>query len=105
MNAVPGLIAKGGAEGIHVAAHPDGRAVAVKVADGSERARMPVMLAALRSLGFDVDDVPVPAILGHGRPVGEVRALVGDPVAPPRPNWAASDSLVDFRTPTSSQRP
>ena len=77
MNAVPGLIAKGGAEGIHVAAHPDGRAVAVKVADGSERARMPVMLAALRSLGFDVDDVPAPAILGHGRPVGEVRALVG----------------------------
>jgi L-asparaginase II len=77
MGAVPGLIAKGGAEGIHVAAHPDGRAVAVKVADGSERARMPVMLAALRSLGFDVDDVPSPPILGHGNPVGEVRSLVG----------------------------
>ena len=77
MRAVPGLIAKGGAEGVHVAAHRDGRAVAVKVADGSERARVPVMLAALRSLGFDVDDVPVPPILGHGRPVGEVRALVG----------------------------
>jgi L-asparaginase II len=79
MRAVPGLIAKGGAEGIHVAAHPDGRAVAVKVADGSERARVPVMVAALRSLGFDVDDVPVPLILGHGRPVGEVRSLVGRP--------------------------
>ena len=78
MRAVPGLVAKGGAEGVHVAAHPDGRAVAVKVADGSERARVPVMLAALRSLGFDVDDVPVPRILGHGRPVGEVRALVGE---------------------------
>ncbi len=77
MDSVPGLIAKGGAEGVHVAAHPDGRAVAVKVADGSERARMPVMLAALRSIGFDVDEVPVPSILGHGRPVGEVRALVG----------------------------
>ncbi len=75
IGAVPGLIAKGGAEGIHVAAHPDGRAVAVKVADGSERARLPVLLAALRSLGFDVDDVPVPPILGHGHPVGEVRAL------------------------------
>ena len=79
MRAVPGLVAKGGAEGVHVAAHPDGRAVAVKIADGSERARVPVMLAAMRSLGFDVDDVPVPPILGHGRPVGEVRSLVGDP--------------------------
>ena len=78
IGAVPGLVAKGGAEGVHVAAHPDGRAVAVKVADGSERARLPVLLAALRSLGFDVDDVPVQPILGHGRPVGEVRALVGD---------------------------
>jgi L-asparaginase II len=78
MRAVPGLIAKGGAEGVHVAAHPDGRAVAVKVADGAERARVPVTLAALRSLGFDVDAVAVPRILGHGRPVGEVRALVGD---------------------------
>jgi L-asparaginase II len=76
MRAVPGLVAKGGAEGVHVAAHPDGRAVAVKVGDGSERARVPVMLAALRSLGFDVDGVPVPPILGHGRPVGDVRALI-----------------------------
>ena len=33
---------------------PDGRAVALKIADGGERARLPVMLAALRSLGFDV---------------------------------------------------
>jgi L-asparaginase II len=77
MRAVAGLVAKGGAEGVHVAAHEDGRAVAVKVGDGSERARVPVMLAALRSLGFDVDDVPVPRILGHGHPVGEVTALVG----------------------------
>lgn len=79
MRVVTGVIVKGGAEGVHVVAHPDGRAVAVKIADGSERARMPVMLAAMRSLGFDVDDVPVPPILGHGRPVGEVRSLVGDP--------------------------
>jgi L-asparaginase II len=79
MRAVPGLLAKGGADGVHVAAHPDGRAVAVKIADGSERARLPVMVAALRSLGFDVDDVPLPRILGHGRPVGELRSLVGEP--------------------------
>jgi L-asparaginase II len=77
MRRVPGLVAKGGAEAIYVAAHPDGRAVALKVADGGERARLPVMLAALRSLGFDVDAVPVPPVLGHGRPVGHVRSLVG----------------------------
>ena len=70
---MPGLVAKGGAEGVYVAAHADGRAAALKIADGAERARLPVMLAALRSLGFDVDAVRVPPVLGHDRPVGEVR--------------------------------
>jgi L-asparaginase II len=79
MLAVPGLITKGGAEGVHVAAHADGRTVALKIADGSERARLPVMLAALRTLGFDVSAVPVPPILGHGHPVGEVTARLGGP--------------------------
>jgi L-asparaginase II len=79
MRAVPGLVAKGGADGVYVVAHADGRAVAVKIADGSERARLPVMLAALRLLGFDVDAVGATPVLGHGRPVGEVRALVGEP--------------------------
>lgn len=78
MRAVPGLVAKGGAEAVYVAAHADGRAVALKVADGSDRAKLSVMVAALRSLGFDVDGVTLPPILGHARPVGEVRALVGD---------------------------
>jgi L-asparaginase II len=78
MRLVPGLVAKGGAEAVYVVAHRDGPAVAIKVADGGERARLPVMLAALRSLGFDVDAVPVPPVLGHGRPVGEVRALIGE---------------------------
>lgn len=79
MRAVPGLIAKGGAEAVYVAAHVDGRAVALKIADGSDRARLPVMLAALRRLGLPVDDVAVPPILGADRPVGVVRSLVGDP--------------------------
>ena len=48
MRLVPGLIAKDGAEGVYVAALPDGRAVALKVADGAGRARAPVMVAALR---------------------------------------------------------
>lgn len=75
MRQVPGLLAKDGADGVYVAAMPDGRAVAVKVADGGERARRPVMVAALASLGVDVGPAEVP-VLGHGRPVGEVRAVV-----------------------------
>jgi len=61
-----------------VAALPDGRAVALKIADGASRARLPVMVAALRSLGvaIDADDLAEP-VLGHGRPVGHVRSLVG----------------------------
>ena len=79
MRSVPGLVAKGGADGVYVAAHADGRAVALKIADGSERARLPVMLAAMQTLGFDVAAVAATPVLGHGRPVGEVRALVGAP--------------------------
>jgi L-asparaginase II len=78
MRAVPGLVSKGGAEAIGVVALADGRAVALKVADGGERARLPVMLAMLHRLGVELpaDAVPVPAILGHGRPVGATVALV-----------------------------
>ncbi|HEV2640834.1 MAG TPA: asparaginase [Actinocrinis sp.] len=51
MRAVPGLIAKTGVEAVHVAALPDGRALAFKISDGSPRA-VPVVLAeALRRLG------------------------------------------------------
>ena len=53
MQLVPGLLVKDGAEGVQVAALPDGRAVAVKIADGGGRARTPVTIAALRSLGVD----------------------------------------------------
>ena len=35
MRAVPGLMAKDGAEGVMAMALPDGRAVALKIADGS----------------------------------------------------------------------
>jgi len=34
MRAFPGLLVKGGAEGVHCAALPDGHCVAVKIADG-----------------------------------------------------------------------
>ncbi len=77
MRHVPGLVAKDGAEGVYAAALPDGRAVALKIADGASRARPAVMLAALVRLGVDVSEAApllVERVLGHGSPVGDVRA-------------------------------
>ena len=78
MQQVPGLMAKDGADGVFAAAMPDGRTVALKIADGANRARPPVMVAALRALGIDVTAVEplvMQWVLGHGRHVGEVRAI------------------------------
>src|SRR3954447_1064290 len=79
MSAVGGLIAKDGAEGVYAAATADGRAVALKVADGAGRPRAPVMVAALRRLGIDADGLEPLAtmpVLGHGDRVGDVRAVI-----------------------------
>ncbi len=79
MAALPGAIAKDGAEGVHAFALPDGRAGALKVADGSERARGAVAVALLRHLGVDeaVLDTTRPApVLGGGRPVGTVVSVI-----------------------------
>lgn len=78
MRDVVGLLAKDGAEGVCAAATGDGVGVVVKVDDGSGRARTPVLVAVLRQLGIDVDasTLTSPAVLGHGRPVGEVRATL-----------------------------
>ena len=76
MGGLPGTVAKDGAEGVYAIGLPDGSAVAIKIADGSSRARPVVLVAALRRLGVDVSaveeiaDVPV---LGHGVRVGELR--------------------------------
>ncbi|MER7015435.1 asparaginase [Saccharopolyspora sp. NPDC000359] len=51
MRAVPGLIAKDGFEAVQIAALPDGTAIAAKIADGTDRARLPVTLAALARAG------------------------------------------------------
>jgi L-asparaginase II len=81
MRGIPGLMAKDGAEGVFVAALPDGRAIALKVADGANRPRPPLMRAALQALGVDISQVRPDAfestILGHGSRVGEVR-IVGE---------------------------
>lgn len=78
MRAVPGLLAKDGFEGVQVAALPDGRAIAVKIADGANRARVPVAAAALARAGVDpaaLAEFAGEALLGGGRPVGGVRPV------------------------------
>jgi L-asparaginase II len=75
---VPGLVAKDGAEGVYAAALPDGRAVALKIDDGNQRARPPVMVAALRALGVEapvLDELAETPLMGGGRQVGSVRAV------------------------------
>ncbi|MEU3845324.1 asparaginase [Streptomyces sp. NPDC028635] len=84
MRAVPGLLAKDGFEGVQVAALPDGRAIAVKIADGANRARIPVAAAALARARVDPSLLTAFAgepLLGGGAPVGEVRPVRAlDPV-------------------------
>ena len=76
MRGVPGLLAKGGAEGVFAVAVPGVGAVALKIDDGAMRARMPVL--ARRCAGSGVD-APVLAelgrvpLLGGGVPVGALR--------------------------------
>jgi L-asparaginase II len=78
MRGVDGLLVKDGAEGVVAAATGDGVGIAVKIDDGAGRARSPVLVAALRRLGVTVDvSALTPAdVLGHGRPVGAVRATL-----------------------------
>lgn len=73
----PDFLAKEGAEGTFVAARPGGPAVAVKIADGAGRAAGVVAAAALNAVGVPVDPDRVGRpILGHGRPVGSIRAVL-----------------------------
>lgn len=78
MRAVPGLLAKDGFEGVEVASLPDGRAVAVKISDGANRARVPVTAAALARAGVDPALLTAfvgEPLLGGGEPVGSVRPV------------------------------
>ena len=74
-----GLIAKDGAESVYAVGLPDGRGVAVKIADGYPRAKAVVLAAVLRRLGVDapgaIDDLATAPVLGHGDPVGGIVAV------------------------------
>ncbi|MFG3556354.1 asparaginase [Micromonospora sp. NPDC047557] len=78
MRGVPGLLAKVGAEGVFAVGLPGVGAVALKIDDGADRARMPVLVSALRRLGVDApvlaEYAEIP-LFGGGVPVGAVRPL------------------------------
>ena len=69
MRAVPGLIAKDGAEGVQVAVLPDGTAIALKIGDGADRARRAALVGALRRCGLELPDA-----LADLRPTGVLAA-------------------------------
>lgn len=82
MEAIPGLVAKEGAAGVMVVGLPDGRAAALKIADGSDDARRAVTPELLRRLGVDVDVLHGDVLervevstFGHGVPVGSILPL------------------------------
>ena len=82
MRLLPGAVAKDGFEGVQLVGLPDGRGLALKVADGGDRARMPITVRALAALGVPealdggpLDPLARPDVLGGGRPMGSLVAL------------------------------
>lgn len=64
MRTLPGFLFKDGAAGVQLVGLPDGRGIAVKVADGTDAVRMPVTASVLRRLG-----VPRAALLNVSQAV------------------------------------
>ena len=78
--AVPGLMAKLGAEAVYAVGLPDGRGVALKISDGGSRARTVLMAGVLQRLGFDhptLDEQVSGPVLGNDERVGEIRPAPG----------------------------
>ncbi len=78
--AIPGLLTKAGAEAVQAVGLPDGRGVAIKISDGTPRARAVVTAAVLLQLGFEhptLDAQSSVPVLGHGEPVGAISVRPG----------------------------
>jgi len=74
MASIPGLLLKAGAEGVDAFALPDGTAAAVKIDDGTQRARTPVTTAVLALLGAQPPaELATTTVTGGGRAVGVIR--------------------------------
>lgn len=81
MQGVPGLLAKDGAEGVYAIGLGDGRALALKIDDGADRARIVVANTILKNVlgvvASEVDrQISSQVLLGAGKPVGQVEALI-----------------------------
>ncbi|MEU8999708.1 asparaginase [Streptomyces caniferus] len=77
MRALPGTLAKMGAEAVQALALPDGRALAFKIDDGATRTLGPVLARTLRHMDIDapvLDRLADAPLLGGGARVGEIRA-------------------------------
>ena len=77
MRLLPGAVAKDGFEGIQLVGLADGRAVAVKISDGGDRARMPATVRMLAALGVDTEPlagIGTAPVLGGGHQVGLLQA-------------------------------
>ena len=75
MTRVPGVLAKGGAEGVIGMAAATGQAVAMKIVDGNPRATTLLALRVLGALGVDISSAGSLTdirILGGGVPVGAI---------------------------------
>lgn len=82
MQSVPGLVVKGGAEGLLCAVSRDrGLGVAVRIRDGGHRAAGPALVHVLATLGIlDAGDeglaaLASPPVLGGGEPVGRLEVV------------------------------
>jgi L-asparaginase II len=76
MQALPGWIAKGGAEGLLCAASPEGLGLVLKVEDGTNRALRPALGSLLETLGLDGSAfAAVPIRNSRGEVVGELAAV------------------------------
>lgn len=72
--ALPGTVAKSGAESVLIVGLDDGTALAAKIEDGSDRALFVAMHRALELAGRDADLLRErPPVLGGGLRVGELR--------------------------------
>lgn len=80
MQAVPGLLVKDGAEGVFAAGYAaegePAAGIAIKISDGSSRARAVVLAAVLDALGVPISERSWAhtAVLGGGRVVGEIHS-------------------------------
>lgn len=77
-HAIPGLVGKAGAEAVYAVGLADGTGIAIKISDGSPRARAAAMAATLQRLGHQhptLDEQVATPVLGHGEPVGVIRPV------------------------------